>query len=72
MDEALSNIMTTISSRLNAELTTPVTEWEVKLALFAIYPEKSLGPDGLTALFDQKNIGYRKGRLNPYGKLIPI
>lgn len=54
MDEALANVMTTIFDRLNADLTTPVTEWEVKLTLFAIYPEKSLGPDDLTALFDKK------------------
>lgn len=53
-DEALPNVTTTISGRLNADLTTLVTKWEVKLTLFTIYPEKSLGPDDLTALFDKK------------------
>ena len=41
IDEALANVSTTISDRLNADLTAPVSEWEVKLALFAMHPEKA-------------------------------
>lgn len=43
MQEALANINTTITARLNKDLTWPLTEREVKLALFAMHPEKSLG-----------------------------
>ena len=39
---------------MNDSLTAPVTEWEVKLALFAMHPEKAPGPYGMTALFYQK------------------
>ncbi|XP_048613313.1 uncharacterized protein LOC125587176 [Brassica napus] len=52
--EALSEVPTTITGSINADLTAPVTEWEVKLALFAMHPEKAPGPDGMTALFYQK------------------
>ncbi|XP_048611438.1 uncharacterized protein LOC125585795 [Brassica napus] len=49
--EALSEISPTITGAINEDLTAPVTEWEVKLALFAMHPEKAPGPDGMTALF---------------------
>ncbi|CAA7030770.1 unnamed protein product [Microthlaspi erraticum] len=39
---------------MNEALTKPVTENEVKIALFAMHPEKAPGPDGMTALFYQK------------------
>ena len=51
IDEALENVTTTISDLWNTDLTAPVSEWEVKLALFAMHPEKAPGPDGFTALF---------------------
>ena len=54
MEEALGNVTTTISDQINAGLTAHVSEWEVKLALFAMHPEKAHGPDGMTALFYQK------------------
>lgn len=54
IDEALANVTTTISDQINADLTAPVSEWEVKLALLAMHPEKTPGPDGMTALFYQK------------------
>ena len=50
----LSEVSTTITGAINEDLTAPVTEWEVKLALFAMHPEKTPGPDGMTALFYQK------------------
>ena len=52
--EALENVSTTITGPINEDLTAPVTEWEVKLALFAMHPEKAPEPDGMTALFYQK------------------
>ena len=39
---------------MNDNLTAPVSKWEVKLATFAMHPDKTLGPDGMTALFYQK------------------
>ncbi|XP_048611432.1 uncharacterized protein LOC125585793 [Brassica napus] len=54
IEEALAQVPTTITGAINENLTVPVTEWEVKLALFAMHPEKAPGPDGMTALFYQK------------------
>ena len=50
IDESLSEVSTTIIDSINAELTAPVTEWEVKLAIFAMHSEKAPGPDGMTSL----------------------
>ena len=52
--DALAGVSTTITGTINEDLTAPVTEWEVKLALFAMHPEKAPGPDRMTALFYQK------------------
>ena len=52
--DALAEVSTTITGDVNEKLTAPVTEWEVKLASFAMHPENALRPDGMTALFYQK------------------
>ncbi|XP_013594673.1 PREDICTED: uncharacterized protein LOC106302786 [Brassica oleracea var. oleracea] len=54
IEEALAQIPTTITGAMNDNLTCPVTEWEIKVALFAMHPEKAPGPDGMTAFFYQK------------------
>ena len=54
IDDALTEVSTSITGAVNEDLTRPVTEWEVKLSLFAMHPEKAPGPDGMTALFYQK------------------
>ncbi|XP_048613065.1 uncharacterized protein LOC125587022 [Brassica napus] len=54
IEEALSEVLTTITGSMNDSLTAPVSEWEVKLALFAMHPDKAPGPEGMTALFYQQ------------------
>ena len=54
IEEALSEVSTTITGSINNDLAAPVIEWEVKLTLFAMHPEKAPDPDGMTALFYQK------------------
>ncbi|XP_048593391.1 uncharacterized protein LOC125576910 [Brassica napus] len=54
IEEALAQIPSTITDEINDNLIALVTEWEVKLALFAMHPEKAPRPDGMTALFYQK------------------
>lgn len=49
-----SCINTTVTEEQNSELGNEVTEEEVKRALFHMYPDKSLGPDGMTPGFYQK------------------
>ena len=46
IEEALSEVPTTITGVMNDSLTAHVSEWEVKLALFAMHPDKALGPTG--------------------------
>ncbi|CAA7014948.1 unnamed protein product [Microthlaspi erraticum] len=50
----LSKVKIIITDTMNEALTRPVTENEVKIALFAMHPEKAPGLDGMTALFYQK------------------
>lgn len=42
-----------VSDEHNKELTLPMTNEEVKKAVFAIHPKKSLDPDGLNSAFFQ-------------------
>lgn len=49
----LEEIVPTITPQMNQRLIKPATEEEVRQALFMMHPEKTLGPDGMTALFFQ-------------------
>ncbi|KAG7567099.1 Ribonuclease H-like superfamily [Arabidopsis thaliana x Arabidopsis arenosa] len=53
-EESLAEIQSLITDQVNNFLTAPATESEVRNALFMMHPEKSPGPDGMTALFFQK------------------
>ena len=52
--EMLQNILKIITDEDNKLLNKPLTMEEVKIALFSINLEKSLGPDGFQAFFYQK------------------
>ncbi|CAA7045965.1 unnamed protein product [Microthlaspi erraticum] len=54
IEATLDKVKIVITDNMNETLTKPVTENEVKDALFAMHPEKTPGPDGMTALFYQK------------------
>lgn len=54
-EQVVQCIPTSISSSKNAELMQPVTEEEVKHALFQMHPDKSPGPDGMTPAFFKKH-----------------
>ena len=54
IEEALLEVSTTITDSINDDLTVPVTEWKVKLVLFALHLENAPKPYGMTALFYQK------------------
>ena len=44
--DALSEVSTTITETINDDLTAPVTEWEVKLALFVCIQKRLQGQMG--------------------------
>uniref|UniRef100_A0A803PEK6 Reverse transcriptase domain-containing protein n=1 Tax=Cannabis sativa TaxID=3483 RepID=A0A803PEK6_CANSA len=52
--EVVEDIECSISDMVNHELCLPVTEEEVRKALFQMHPSKSPGPDGMTPGFYQK------------------
>lgn len=54
IEEALSEVSTTITGSINDDFTGSVTKWKVKLALFAMHLKKATGLDGMTALFYHK------------------
>ncbi|KAL0864587.1 hypothetical protein Bca101_043705 [Brassica carinata] len=47
----MEGIPSSVTDEMNAELTKPITEKEIKNAVFAMNPDKSPGPDGMTAAF---------------------
>ncbi|KAK9943537.1 hypothetical protein M0R45_009142 [Rubus argutus] len=49
----LDSIQPCVSDEMNQNLCAPYSAEEVKVALFQMYPTKSLGPDGMPPLFYQ-------------------
>ncbi|KAL3530136.1 hypothetical protein ACH5RR_009458 [Cinchona calisaya] len=52
--EILHGIPKTISEQMNEKLVKPVTEIDIKDAVFSMHSHNSLGPDGISPLFFQK------------------
>uniref|UniRef100_A0A803PIN7 Reverse transcriptase domain-containing protein n=1 Tax=Cannabis sativa TaxID=3483 RepID=A0A803PIN7_CANSA len=55
LGSVLDRIWPSISCEQNDELLIPVSEDEVRSALFQMHPDKSPGPDGMTPAFYQKH-----------------
>lgn len=54
-DEAVNCVSTNITAVHNNILLEPVTDDEVKQAIFSMHPDKAPGPDGMTPAFFQKH-----------------
>ena len=54
VDEVTAAIPTMITEEMNTELSRCFTREEIVTALKQIHPTKSLGPDGMSAIFFQK------------------
>ncbi|XP_027090153.2 uncharacterized protein [Coffea arabica] len=52
--EILQGVPQTITSDMNRRLTRPITEQEIRQAVFSMQPNKSPGPDGMPPYFFQK------------------
>ncbi|XP_060959188.1 uncharacterized protein LOC133030459 [Cannabis sativa] len=52
--EVIDSVSTIVPSHANEELSKPVSEEEVRKAVFQMHPDKSPGPDGMTPAFYQK------------------
>ena len=55
VDEVIGCVPTSITEQQNRDLLQPITEKEVKCALFQMHPDKAPGPDGMTPTFFQKH-----------------
>ena len=53
VDAILSGIPQVITAQMNNKLTKPVSEMEVRKAVFSLHPNKAPGPDGMTPFFFQ-------------------
>nr|XP_027125657.1 uncharacterized protein LOC113742133 [Coffea arabica] len=62
-DEILNGIPRTITEQMNLQLTRPVTEKEIRIAVFSMHPNKSPGPDA-----NGDEAGHIKEILECYGK----
>ncbi|XP_071927278.1 uncharacterized protein [Coffea arabica] len=63
-DEILNGNPRTITEQMNLQLTRPVTEKEIKIAVFSMHPNKSPGPDA-----NSDEAGHIKEILECYGKV---
>ncbi|KAL8119408.1 hypothetical protein AgCh_016796 [Apium graveolens] len=54
-EEVLRCIPKLVSDQHNSDLLSPISDEEVKDALFHMHPDKAPGPDGMTPAFFQKN-----------------
>ncbi|XP_010451584.1 PREDICTED: uncharacterized protein LOC104733725 [Camelina sativa] len=63
ISEVLQEIKPLVTDNINRDLTRDISEAEVRKALFAMHPEKTPGPDGMTALFFQRFWASLKGDL---------
>jgi hypothetical protein len=52
-----------VTEDMNSKLLAPISDAEIEAALFQMGPKKSLGPDGLQALFFQRHWSLLKSRV---------